>query len=272
MQKSWKISGLIRILILKNKNFKIMKHKKFNLASYKYLIDVIKNSKRNLISFNQYFLGKSGVILRHDIDFSPTKALEIARLEHNHGVFSTFFVMLNSKIYSMQDADNIKAMKSIICMGHDIGLHFDPSVYQGDENVLNTVCQNECNSIEGLLSKKIEIISFHRPEKKFIGMKNKIANRYHSYMPELIEKTKYCSDSEGKWRFDDPEELINNTSIKNIQLLTHPIWWTTPSNLSPGEKIAFFLKGQDESVKKEAARNCKPYSLYREKQIQMKET
>ena len=24
-----------------------------------------------------------------------------------------------------------------------------------------------------------------------IGMKNKIANRYHSYMPELIEKTKY---------------------------------------------------------------------------------
>ena len=29
-------------------------------------------------------------------------------------------------------------------------------------------------------------------------------------MPELIEKIKYCSDSEGKWRFDDPEELIKN--------------------------------------------------------------
>ena len=76
---------------------------------------------------------------------------------------------------------------------------------------------------------------------------------------------------------EDPKRVFNVGGfgvdlIKNIQLLTHPIWWTTPSNLSPGEKIAFFLKGQDESVKKEAARNCKPYSLYREKQIQMKET
>ncbi len=30
------------------------------------------------------------VILRHDIDFSPTKALEIAKLEYEQGVFSTF--------------------------------------------------------------------------------------------------------------------------------------------------------------------------------------
>ena len=59
MQKSWKISGLIRILKLINKNFKIMKHKKFNLASYKYLIDVIKNSKRNLYLLINISLGKS---------------------------------------------------------------------------------------------------------------------------------------------------------------------------------------------------------------------
>ena len=58
MQKSWKSSGLIRILKLKNNNLKKMKNKKFNLASYKYLLEVIKNSKRNHISFNQYFLGK----------------------------------------------------------------------------------------------------------------------------------------------------------------------------------------------------------------------
>ena len=42
--------------------------------------------------------------------------------------------MVNSNIYSMQDADNIKAIKSIIGLGHEIGLHFDPSIYQSDEN------------------------------------------------------------------------------------------------------------------------------------------
>ena len=44
--------------------------------------------------------------------------------------------MVNSNIYSMKDTKNIKAIKSIIGLGHEIGLHFDPSIYQGDENLL----------------------------------------------------------------------------------------------------------------------------------------
>ena len=83
-------------------------------------------------------------------------------------------------------------------------------------------------------------------------------------MPELIHSTKYCSDSGGSWNYDDPEELIFDKSIKNIQLLTHPIWWTTPENLSPGEKIDFYLSDAQENIKKEAAENCIPYKRYLE--------
>ena len=60
-------------------------------------------------------------------------------------------------------------------------------------------------------------------------------------MPDLIEKLNIALTLRENG-LDDPEELINNTSIKNIQLLTHPIWWTTPPNLSPGEKITFFKR------------------------------
>ena len=81
--------------------------------------------------------------------------------------------MVNSNIYSMKDTKNIKAIKSIIGLGHEIGLHFDPSIYQGDENLLNAVCHNECDSVERLFNKKIEIISFHRPEKKIHRNENK---------------------------------------------------------------------------------------------------
>ena len=161
-----------------------------------------------------------------------------------------FFVMLKSKIYSMQDNNNINIIKSIIALGHEIGLHFDHSLYKTDKDTLNTFCNNECVALENIIGKKIEIISFHRPAKKLIGMKSKIAERYHAYMPELMEKTKYCSDSEGKWRFDDPEELIKNKAIKNIQLLTHPIWWTTPSNMSPEKKLHFFKRKRQNNKKR----------------------
>ena len=69
-----------------------MKNKKFNLASYKYLF-LIKSSRRKIYLLIEIFFRKKGIILRHDIDFSPAKALEIARLEYEIGVF-TFFVML----------------------------------------------------------------------------------------------------------------------------------------------------------------------------------
>ena len=240
-----------------------MKNKKFDIKTYKYLIKIIKKSKRQTISFPQYFLGRVGIILRHDIDFCPSKALEIAKLETANSIFSTFFVMLNSKIYSMKNNRNRKIIKSIISLGHKVGLHFDPSIYKKNDNFsLNKFCKNECEILENLINRKIDIISFHRPEKKLIGLKKKIAGRNHAYMPELIEKVKYCSDSGGEWKFEDPEKIINNKYVRNIQLLTHPIWWTTPSNLSPGEKIAFFLKGSNKKRKEEAARNCKPYKKY----------
>lgn len=239
-----------------------MKNKKFNIVSYNYLLKIIKKSNRKIITFDDFFKGKNGIMLRHDIDFSLSKALEIAKIENNRGIISTFFVLLNSKMYNLFKQNNVKYLKKIMLLGHQLGLHFDASKYNKDLKLLNKSCREECKVLENLINKKIKIISFHRPQKKLIGKKNKIAERYHTYMPELIHSTKYCSDSGGSWSYDDPEELIFDKSIKNIQLLTHPIWWTTPENLSPGEKIDFYLSDAQENIKKEAAENCIPYKRY----------
>ena len=75
--------------------------------------------------------------------------------------------MLNSKIYNMKDNKNLKIIKSIISLGHKVGLHFDTSIYKNNDNLsLNKFCNNECEILENLISRKVDIISFHRPEKK----------------------------------------------------------------------------------------------------------
>lgn len=239
-----------------------MKNKKFSINSYYYLLEVILKSKRKIISFNDFFMGELGIIMRHDIDFCLEKALEIAQIENSKNIVSTYFVLLNSRLYNINDKNSIRLIKEIRNLGHSIGLHFDASKYENNFSFLNKACENECGILEKIICTEISIVSFHRPQKKLIGNNSKIANRYHTYMPDLIKDTKYCSDSGGSWYYDDPEEIILNKSISNIQLLTHPIWWTTPENLSPGEKIAFFINDYNEAIKNYAAENCKPYKTF----------
>ena len=72
----------------------------------------------------------------------------------------------------------------------------------------------------------------------------------------------YCSDTEGKWRFENPQSIIAKNNKKEqfyLQLLTHPIWWTTPNKLSPVEKINFFLKVEEEKKFNLLEKNSKPF-------------
>ena len=75
-------------------------------------------------------------------------------------------------------------------------------------------------------------------------------------MDKYTKNINYCSDSQGLWRFDTPQNILKNNDKKNftLHLLTHPIWWTTPVKLNAAEKIDFHLKKKYDSSKKIAAK------------------
>ena len=242
-----------------------MKNKTFGIDSYNYLLDLIIKSNRAIINFNEAHKGLEGIIIRHDVDFSPDKAHSIALVENKKNINSTFFFLVNTELYDIKSSVNINFIKNILLMGHKIGLHFDPGKNNLDMSIVEQLCEKQIAVLENLIDIKIDIISFHRPENRFIGMNNKLNNKLHTYMPQFITNINYCSDSGGVWKYDDPEELINNKNIKSVQLLTHPIWWTTPDDLSPGEKIAFHLKSASDNIHLAAAINCLPYKTYLQK-------
>ena len=45
-------------------------------------------------------IGSTTLLLRHDVDFSITYAHELANLEQQAGITSTFFFMLTSNMYN----------------------------------------------------------------------------------------------------------------------------------------------------------------------------
>ncbi|HHN75067.1 MAG TPA: hypothetical protein ENK10_07575, partial [Acidobacteria bacterium] len=65
------------------------------------------------------------LLLRHDIDVSPLCALEMARIEHSLSVRSSYFVLLHSPFYHPGAPPHIDALREIVDMGFELGLHFD---------------------------------------------------------------------------------------------------------------------------------------------------
>ena len=111
--------------------------------------------------FHQKIFEKGNIILRHDIDFDTKYALNIAKIEKKLDIRSTFFFLIRSESYNILDPQEIKRIKEISSMGHEISIHFDPSIYKRSK-ILEGL-KYERKIFEYLFNIKIKIIIFHRP-------------------------------------------------------------------------------------------------------------
>ena len=68
----------------------------FNYQSYLKLLSLLKENAYSFADYHNWSEKQRCVILRHDIDNSPEKALEMAMLEYSEGVQSTYFVLLTN--------------------------------------------------------------------------------------------------------------------------------------------------------------------------------
>ena len=70
------------------------------------------------------------VLWRHDVDFSPHRALRLAEMEAEQGVRATYFLFLHSHLYNLMEADVFARTRRILELGHWLGLHFDAGFYE----------------------------------------------------------------------------------------------------------------------------------------------
>ena len=170
------------------------------------------------------------VVLRHDVDLSPRRALEMARLEARLGVQSTYCYLLTTPVYNLLEVEHVNALKEIVALGHDVALHFDTYHYWSGRpgpDELRTRVRSECDVIGQLLGQEIDVVSFHRPpswvlDVDFDGFLN-------TYSPQFFSETTYISDSSQKWRAESP---FPESRPEHVQLLVHPgLWGPTPQGM-----------------------------------------
>lgn len=195
------------------------------------------------------------LIIRHDVDFSLTAALSMAKLEAAASITSTYFILLRTEFYNAMSAEGFDALDRIAALGHSIGLHFDAALYARDGNVLDAAIARECGLLEYIVGKSVKVMSFHRPAPELVGEADEWAGRLNAYGPRFVRDMGYCSDSRGAWHNGAPLDHPAVQQGRALQLLVHPFWWQLPA-LSPEERLQRFLAERSGFLDKELVRHC----------------
>ena len=213
----------------------------FTEAEYRRLLEKTKEQYR----FCGY--GDEGetpkIVLRHDLDTSAHRALAIAAIEAQLGIFATYFLFPRSLYYNLLNPDIKKLITRILAMGHKMALHFDVSM-DYETSHLEMLLLREKEMLENEFSAPAEAVSFHlagnfasRLPKEAI-----VAGMVNAYSGQMQQHYKYVSDSNGVWRFDRWEELIDARRFPRLHVLTHPEWWT-PEPLTPRGRLQRSIDG-----------------------------
>jgi hypothetical protein len=121
--------------------------------------------------FNEKIFKYKDIILRHDVDYHIDYALELAKIEKKLNIKSTYFFLLRSDFYNLFSFESTNKINIIKKLGHKISLHFDDAIYNKN---LKINFLREKKFFEKMMNVKIDIISFHRPLKKYIQSNNSL--------------------------------------------------------------------------------------------------
>jgi hypothetical protein len=194
------------------------------------------------------------LVLRHDVDFSLTAALEMAEAEARQGIAATYFFLLRTEFYNLLSREGLTALQRIAAV-HAIGLHFDATLYGTDLSILDVAAARESDLLAAIIGRPIQLVSYHRPGGARVAEADRLGGRLNVYGARFVREMGYCSDSRGGWHHGHPLEHAAIRAGRALHLLVHPFWWQAPA-LPPEERLKRFLTERSAFLDRELARHC----------------
>ncbi len=220
----------------------------FTEDEYRKLIRLAK-VKWEFMPFANYQKPGRVCLWRHDIDFSVHRAYRLAQIEADEGVLATYFVLLHGIFYNVLEKEIARLIFAIRDLGHDVGLHFEPSFYGErlrDDNELIYLLTFERQILATVFEAEVRAFSWHNPTMGDSLMaidQDVIGGMINAYGRYIREHYSYCSDSNGYWRFRRLRDVLEAGTEEKLHILTHPGWWT-PEPMSPSDRVSRCVNGR----------------------------
>jgi hypothetical protein len=206
----------------------------YRLSVYSDFLDELKKEKYSVKSFSEYDLtsqldkNKIHVFLRHDVDLSLNRFLNIIKLEIKKEITSTSFFRLHSEKYVFEKA--IPIIQYLQAEGFEIGYHYEVlSQTKGNTEEALSLFTKELNELRETVP--VKVVSHHG---------DKYSNQQ---IWPLVDKAKldvwsaydmkrdiYITDTGGKNMIKHPgfhifDKLKEAKPGDVVQILVHADWW-----------------------------------------------
>jgi hypothetical protein len=166
---------------------------------------------------------RSFLLVRHDIDISVDAALEMAEIEHQLEVTTSYYVRLHCPLYNVMEQETLAKILAIQGMGHEMGLHYEAGFFEAMGRDPLQGITNDIDILEKLTGTRVQSISQHLPSLSRVYPE--LWEKYiDAYQPMLARDIPYFGDSGRHWR----EGCISHKIGKypRFHTLIHPYAWT----------------------------------------------
>src|SRR4051794_10274057 len=168
-------------------------------------------------------------ILRHDIDFAPAYALEMAELEHEAGIAATYFVLVDGQFYNPLDREVGGQLRAISELGHEIALHF--AVATAVHADVGAEVAFRLRLLEDLIAAPVRSFSQHDPVNAgfaAIALPPGHPRCVDAYQVVRDHDLLYVSDSAMRWREHTFASALDTD--RNLCLVAHAHSWLAPED------------------------------------------
>jgi hypothetical protein len=201
----------------------------FSLAQYRRILQQALAAGFSFQTFSQYLTApaRKVILLRHDVDLSLEYAMEMARLENELGVKSTYFVRIHSTRYNLFDRFNFRFLQELLGLGFEIGVHQEVCNFTHNCEDSLELLKREKLIIETILGREVYGVATHIPKRNHHSLSPEVIDRIgFKYAPDFDVFNRdavFISDSNKRWKkytFDEALS-ISHKILANI----HPVWW-----------------------------------------------
>lgn len=220
---------------------------RFDYETYWWILGRIAESNR-FVCFRDFARGdppEPFAILRHDVDYSPAAALQLAEQEALRAVSATYFVLLGTRYYNLLAPEHAHFARRLVELGHEVGLHYDVNFFRSfPRDEWPHLLRAQARMLGELAETEIASIAMHQPalngEDPFRGDREFV----NAYAPRFVESSVYVSDSCRAWR-DEGWSLLRDGAIPSrLHLLLHPINWSDRDR----DRVSIFRSVHEELI------------------------